>query len=117
MSEKPQQIEITFEYRESSDYREVFADGAYGGINSKGTFFIDFFTETVKPADKEITVVSETGENVPIPEKDNFKRTVYRDKKVRLHMSQSNVETVAQWMLDKITEYKKLKTQKPESEA
>jgi hypothetical protein len=46
--------EITFKYKFKEDYNPVYANGAYGGVNTKGEIIINFFTERY-PIPYEVT--------------------------------------------------------------
>jgi hypothetical protein len=93
---------IQFEYRRSDDYRIVAANGAHGGVTSRGDFRFDLFVEG--PKAPEFVVHSITPDGLgPEVEREPSGRIVERELQIGVVMSPTQAKSLAQWILSRLS--------------
>lgn len=93
--------EIDIKYIKSDSYREIYANGVYGGITPRGDLAVDLISEYLERPSRETYKVEEDnrlGERV----KTEGEFAVIRERKATLFMQLNNARTVAEWILSKL---------------
>lgn len=91
---------IVFTYERSDQYREFHASGAYGGIQPRGEFKIDFFTEKYPVPDQRM-MDKETGEWLGSRSKGS---KIVRELQTGVLMDTKNAFSLATWIIAHIFE-------------
>ena len=111
-SPPPKRIE--FHYVKSNYFRVIHADGAYGGVTSRGLIHLDIFSERSPIPQKtqhEITVNGKLGKEV---EKQG-KSGVVREVEIGVVMNLDNAKSLVEWLNDKIAILEKHRESKEEN--
>lgn len=92
---------IRFEYTRSHSYRIVAANGAHGGVTSRGDFRFDLFVEGPKAPDSVVHSITPDGLG-PEVERSPTSRIVERELQVGVIMSPTQARSLAQWILSRL---------------
>lgn len=108
-----ERLTVKFIYRTSEDYKLHYINGAYGGLTPRQDVMCSFFFE-YKELPKEEEQILEKGQLKPStsstdPEASNIGvHEVLRDMKTGIIMTPHQAELVANWLLEKVAEAKKI---------
>lgn len=97
--------EVTFAFRHSAGYRQVPANGVFGGVTTQGDFRMEFYLEAPEiPAE----VRHKLGDDRVLGEE--LSRTpaeprIIRDLQVSVVMSRDQAKALADWIQRKLAEY------------
>lgn len=89
--------EVTFEYKYDDDYRPIYANGAYGGLNPRGEVVINFFTERYPIPKSEKYKYSEGRIGEKISEESEG-ITILRTINTGVIMSRDNAQSLYDWL-------------------
>ncbi len=92
--------EVSFKFEKSENYQKFHASGATGGIQPRGEYKIDFFTEELELPGKRI-MNTDTGEWVDYEPKNN---TVVRELQTGVLMNRDEAFSLASWIISNIFE-------------
>lgn len=96
---------VRFIYKKPDEHQTHFVNGAYGAINLRGDFEFNLFYEHRDMPEEELMSV-EDGKLKP--EVQNITDvTIIRDIKVGIIMTPQQAETLGNWLLNTIDEFKK----------
>jgi len=102
--------EIEFSLLEDSNYRIVPANGMWCGITTKGDFRMDFFVESREmPESVKHRVNPEGTLGAVISQK--TRGVIVRELQVGVLVSIENAESIANFIKDRIAEFRKLQQQ------
>lgn len=106
--EKEQPEKIKFVYEKDEDAKQIYVNGAYGGMNPKGELVIHFFFEhPMVPKEEKMPVVQgklqldKIVRIEPVAHEAN-ELVIIRDIKATLIIPVQEISTIANWMLDRL---------------
>lgn len=112
-AQKPAPNEIAFDYIKATDFRVVWADGAIGGATPSGQLQFCLYSERKAIPLRQIFAVeikdgylSKLGQEVS--EKQTTRGSIVRELACDVHMSVAGAENLANWLLQRVEEMKKL---------
>jgi hypothetical protein len=92
---------IRFEYIRSDDYRIIAANGAHGGLTSRGDFRFDLFVEGPKAPESVAHSITPDGLG-PEVEREPTGRIVERELQIGVIMSPAQARSLAQWIMSRL---------------
>lgn len=92
---------IRFEYVRSDDYRIIAANGAHGGLTSRGDFRFDLFVEGPKAPQSVAHSITPDGLG-PEVEREPTGRIVERELQIGVIMSPAQARSLAQWIMSRL---------------
>lgn len=107
---RPTEERVEFVFTEDDDYRDIYVNGAFGGVSPRGDFRIDLYQESQIDAERIIHKLSEDGSLEEEIERSPKGPQFLRAKKVRVTMTIDNAESVANWILRTIKEFREKQT-------
>ncbi|MFI5448453.1 MAG: hypothetical protein ACHQ03_01615 [Candidatus Bathyarchaeia archaeon] len=97
-----------FRFNKPSDYKILFANGAYGGMTTRGDFLLHFFHEYLPIPLAEVVVADEKGDikdTQPVRDKAEMefgKPDYVRDLVVGISLSPEQAVAIANFILDRV---------------
>lgn len=91
--------EFRIEFKESDDYTIRAASSVRGGIQMRGDFLLEFFTERYEDPDASVYSVNEQGDIGEHIRNESFDSALIREKQVGVMMSQANAFDTGIWMI------------------
>ena len=89
---------IKFRYTKSRDHRVVAANGAHGGMTTRGDFRIDFFIESSGLPDEVHHMVTPDGLGPEIKRLPEV-RPIERESQVAIILNMAHAKDIARWLL------------------
>lgn len=100
--------EVTFVYRHSGGYRQVPANGVFGGLTTQGDFRMEFYLEAPEiPAEVRHRITEDQRLDEELS-RTPAERRIVRDLQVGILMSRDQARSLADWIHGKLAEYEKL---------
>ena len=105
--ENGQTRKVVIKYEKAPDYREIPANGAWGGVTNQGEIHMHLFLEL---ATLPITVTHEVSENRlgTETERDTGSTMITRNLQVGVTMTPRSARSIARWLMGKVEELEKL---------
>lgn len=103
---------VRFLYTKSDDYKNIYANGARGGIGTQADFIFDLYQERSLFPDEETRELLDAqgklgGTTSVLPQEVQ----IVRESRVEIVMTIDKAEVLANWILERIKEYKENKQQ------
>lgn len=102
-------FDMDVKHENSTHYRSVHVDGALGGFNQFGEFYMALFSERPSSPEQVQVRVFATGEQVPT------NQTVFhgmaREIEIGVYMQPAIAEQLARWILTKLRHFKDMETE------
>lgn len=97
---------VKFEFRKSPDYRQIYANGAFGGPTAKGEMKFDLFIEYRQGPDAVYHSVTPDGLG-PEVRREPDDLPFIRESQVGIVMTIGEAENFARWLLGHVEQAKK----------
>lgn len=97
---------ITFHNKISNNFKQLHVDGAYGGLTPKGLINLNFYAERF-PIPKSI--ILDVTANTTTKSSDSV-RGIIREYEVGVYMDLEVAQQIADFLLKRIEEFKKINT-------
>ena len=107
---RPKEERVEFVFTEDDDYRDIYVNGAFGGVSPRGDFRFDLYQESQIDPERIIQKLSEDGSLGEEIERSPKGAQFLRTKKVRVTLTIDNAESVANWILRTIKEFREKQT-------
>lgn len=91
---------INFKYKKSNQYQEFHASGVYGGLQPRGEFKMDFFTEKYELPDSRV-MDPDTGQWIDSNDRNN---KFVRELQTGVFMNPEEAFSIAAWIIANIFE-------------
>jgi hypothetical protein len=101
---------LKFIYQTDEDCRQIYVNGAYGGMTPKGELIINFFFErTMVPKEERMPVVDgkpqlDKAVRVDPVTHDPTELVMIRNIKATIIIPVQEIATIANWMIDRLKE-------------
>jgi len=107
---RPTEESVEFVFTEDDDYRDIYVNGAFGGVSPRGDFRFDLYQESLIDPERIIQKLSEDGSIGEEIERSPKGAQYIRAKKVRVTLTIDNAESIANWILRTIKEFRQKQT-------
>jgi hypothetical protein len=99
------QKKFVCKYKFSKDYNPVYANGAFGGVSSRGEIVINFFNERPAiPYEVEHDILGNTLSNPTVTKPEFFDGTHVRFIENGVTLNLETAKTIRTWLDEKITQ-------------
>ncbi len=98
--------ELVFHYIKSPDYRNIYVDGAHGGISPKGMFCINLFNE--RHAIPTLEVYDVEADKTTKLKNSESKGGYIRNVEATLILDYNTMKSLKSWISEKLDNYDKL---------
>lgn len=105
MTEKKDRVK--FRYEKNPEYKVIYANGAHGGITSRGEFRYELFIEYNKSPHEIIHSITPDGLG-PEVERNPAEAPITRELQIGVIMSINQAKSVAHWILKNISDVEKV---------
>lgn len=113
---KEKQQEVRFVFKEADDFKLVHINGVWGGVSPRGELVCNFFFEHTQVPEEEIRFVDEEGALTEKSKRKPSKPIVVRELRVGISMAKEQAVSVANWMLEKVKEFKQFQVEANEKD-
>ncbi len=108
-NEKPKLKEVVYKFQKANDYRIIYVNGVWGGMNFPNEIRMELINDIA--ANPDLVIHEATSEGVGkeikrIPEFDGHTLTVIREIQVLAIMSPAVAEYIGNWLLDIVKQTK-----------
>jgi len=96
---------LEFAYKESKDYKIIYANGAYGALTGKGDIKFDLFHEYNPTPEAEVHKVEDGKLGDRISQKGISGNTIIRETLVGVVVTPHIARSIGEWLIRKADEY------------
>ena len=117
MSEKPKNdipqdpaaepTKVKFTYAKCRFFRVIRVDGAWGGVTPQGEIAMSVYNERIPLPDFQEFSIGENG-SLKLEKQDTTSQGILREVEAAISMRPEAALTMANWLLEKVTQFEKL---------